>query len=103
MFQKLQRDAVGIALPDDVAVTHRERNRLILHDIRRDIGEDAVAQGVRVVEPDDRDPRAPCFRKVLKDALPAEARRRILTDRARGIVFRTASAIDGDERIDVSR
>src|SRR5437870_4788223 len=92
MWQQLERRAIGVTLPDDVHVAHRQRQTRAAEYPLGDVHEDAVSEIDRVVQSRNGDARPPIRRKVLEHPLAAEARRGILAHGPRLESFGGAAA-----------
>src|SRR5207249_9015932 len=101
-LQQLESRTVGVALPYDVHVSHRQGHRLPAHDTFDEIAEHPISQIDGVIQAYDRDACAPRRGVKLEDALATEARRGILADRRRFGSFARATTGDGNERIHVA-
>ena len=101
--QRAQRLSVGVALPDDVDVAHRQVDRLAGSTLLRHVEQHAVAHVDRVVQADEPAGRAVRAREVLEHALAADAGVGVLAGRRRRR-RRLGRALvqDADERIDAA-
>src|SRR4051794_10423199 len=102
MGESLDGNTAGIALPDDIHVAHREWNGLATPDAHPDIGEHAISQIDRVVEPNDGDRRAITLGVELEHAFTAKRRDRVLSHRADLIALPCAPVRNRRERINIA-
>ena len=73
MRQTLDGNAIRVALPDDIHVSHRQRNRLTTPNANGDVDEHAIAQIDGVIEPNTGDARTVAVGGKLEQPLATDA------------------------------
>src|SRR5205814_9131786 len=71
--QTLDGNTIRVALPDDVHVAHRQRNRLTAPNANGDVDEHAIAQIDGVIEPNTSDARTVAVGGELEEPLATDA------------------------------
>ena len=102
MQERTERHLVGISLPYDIRMPHRQVNRPVLVDRSGQLMQNAVPHVDGIIQAVNRHRRTILVGEIFKDALSAETGLRILSDRLRRYRFVDSAAAHRRERVHIS-